>query len=80
MTIGNIERVKRYAYLKNGAMYSVLFLGSIMLLDGFGWHIPPWVSPVATFATIGWFFLLSVRELKKGEAGSEMPPASHSAP
>lgn len=62
MTIGNIERIKKYRYLKNGAMYSILFLGTIMLLDSFGVHIPPWISPLATFATIGYFFLRSTRE------------------
>ena len=70
MTMSNIDRVKRYVYLKNGAMYSVFFLGSIMLLDAFGWHIPPWVSPVTTFAAVGWFFVKSLRELK-----SEAPAA-----
>jgi uncharacterized protein len=65
MTIGNIERVKRYRYLKNGAMYSVLVLGSVMLLHAFGLHVPEWVSPVATFVVIGYFFLLSRRELRR---------------
>src|SRR3989344_1809344 len=32
MTIGNIDRIKKYIYLKNGAMYSILFLGVIMIL------------------------------------------------
>jgi hypothetical protein len=68
LTIGNIERVRRYAYLKNGAMYSVLFLGTIMLLDAFGYHIPSWVSPTATFAAVGYFYWLSVRELKSETA------------
>lgn len=58
-TIGNIERIKHYAYLKNGAMYSILALGSIMLLDSFGFHIPSWVSPVVTFIIITYFFLKS---------------------
>lgn len=62
LTIGNINRVRRYAYLKNGAMYSVFFLGGIMLLEAFHFHIPPWVSPAVTFAVIGFFFLKSVRE------------------
>ena len=62
LTIGNIERIKKYVYLKNGAMYSVLFLGTIMLLDSFGVHIPSYVSPVATFVTIGYFFLKSKKE------------------
>jgi uncharacterized protein len=61
MTIGNIERIKKYLFLKNGAMYSILFLGGIMVADGFGLHIPPWVSPVVTFAIIGYFFLKSKR-------------------
>jgi hypothetical protein len=52
--------VKRYAYLKNGAMYSVFVLGVIMLLHAFHFHIPEWVSPVATFAVIGYFFLKSI--------------------
>lgn len=59
ITIGNITRIKRYLYLKNGAMYSILFLGVIMILDSFGFHIPSWVSPVTTFGVIGYFFLKS---------------------
>lgn len=64
LTIGNIDRVKKYIYLKNGAMYSVLFLGVIMLLDAFGVHVPQWVSPVATFSAIGYFFWRSKLALK----------------
>jgi hypothetical protein len=63
LTIGNIERVKKYTYLKNGAMYSVLFLGVIMLTDAFGVHIPAWVSPVITIGVIAFFLLKSHREL-----------------
>ena len=64
ITVGNIERVKKYIFLKNGAMYSVLVLGGIMLLDSFGMHIPPWVSPLSTFVVIGWFLFKSKRHLK----------------
>jgi hypothetical protein len=64
LTVGNIDRIKKYVFLKNGAMYSILFLGMIMILDSFGFHIPSWVSPVTTFAIIGYFFFLSKRELK----------------
>ena len=46
LTICNIDRIKRYKYLKNGAMYSILFLGGIMILDSFGFHIPHWLSPL----------------------------------
>ena len=45
-------------------MYSILFLGGIMLLDGFGFHIPHWLSPVITFGTVGYFFYKSQIELK----------------
>jgi hypothetical protein len=56
LTVSNIDRIKKYKYLKNGAMYSILFLGLIMVLDGFGFHIPAWVSPIITFGTVGYFF------------------------
>ncbi len=59
MTISNIEKVKKYVYLKNGAMYSILFLGTIMILDSFGAHIPHWLSPILTFITVGYFYLKS---------------------
>ena len=68
MTMRNIEAVKKYHYLKNGAMYSILVLGAIMLLDSFGMHIPAWLSPLATFAIIGYFFYRSVCVLKNGQA------------
>lgn len=61
LTISNIERVKKYVYLKNGAMYSILFLGSIMVIDSLGGHIPHWISPIITFVVIGYFFLKSKR-------------------
>jgi len=64
LTIKNIERVKKYKYLKNGAMYSIFFLGSIMLLEAFGYNINPIVSPAITFIAIGYFFLKSKRELE----------------
>lgn len=59
LTIGNIDRIKKYVYLKNGAMYSILFLGIIMLADSFDFHIPNWVSPIITFSIVGFFFLKS---------------------
>ncbi len=64
LTISNIDRIKQYKFLKNGAMYSILFLGIIMILDAFGYHIPPYVSPIITFGTVGYFFFKSRAELK----------------
>lgn len=67
ITIGNIERIKRYRYLKNGAMYSILVLGAIMITDGFGLQVPEWVSPAVTFLVVGFFFLRSVAGARKPE-------------
>lgn len=64
LTISNIDRIKRYLYLKNGAMYSIFFLGCIMILDSFGFHIPPYISPIITFGAVGYFFFLSHKSLK----------------
>jgi hypothetical protein len=61
LTVGNIERIRRFVFLKNGAMYSILFLGTIMLLDSFAFHIPPWLSPVITFGVVGYFFYKSIQ-------------------
>ena len=71
LTLGNIERIKKYIYLKNGAMYSILFLGAIMLLDAFGFHIPSWVSPVITFGVIGFFFIKSTRAIPAPDKTAE---------
>ncbi len=60
-TLHNIDRIKKYAFIKNGAMYSILALGGIMVADAFGMHIPHWVSPVTTFAIVGYFFFKSVK-------------------
>lgn len=35
LTLHNIERVKKYIYLKNGAMYSIGILGTVMMLHSF---------------------------------------------
>lgn len=63
-TVHNIERIKKYVFIKNGAMYSILLLGIIMLMDAFGFHIPPWVSPATTFAVVGYFFIKSKALIK----------------
>lgn len=68
LTVSNIDRIKRYRFLKNGAMYSIFFLGIIMVTDAFGYHIPPYVSPLITFGTVGYFFFVSRAELNKEEA------------
>ncbi len=61
LTIGNIERVQRLKYLKNGAMYSVFVLGTIMILNSFGAHVPEWASGIATIGIIAYFYFKSVK-------------------
>ncbi len=63
LTVSNIDTIKKYAYLKNGAMYSVFVLGIIMFLDAFGIEIPAYISPLVTIIIIGFFFLKSKKLL-----------------
>jgi len=71
MTMKNIATIKKYIFLKNGAMYSILFLGMIMILDAFNFHIPAWLSPVITFGVVGFFLVKSIKHLKRnGGAGA----------
>lgn len=63
LTVRNIKTIKKYRYLKNGAMYSILVLGVIMLFNGFGAKIPEVLSPIATFAIVAYFFIKSKKEL-----------------
>jgi hypothetical protein len=67
ITVGNIDRIKKYKYLKNGAMYSIFCLGIIMVIDSFGLEIPNWVSPIITFAVVGFFFAKSTLELRNNK-------------
>ena len=62
LTIRNVDNIRKYQYLKNGAMYSIFCLGIIMILDSFGVAVPFWVSPIITFAVVGFFFVKSARE------------------
>jgi hypothetical protein len=64
VTVGNIERIRKLRYLKNGAMYSIVVLGAVMMCDGFGARIPELFSPIATFLIVGFFLLRSLREAR----------------
>ena len=70
LTVRGVDKIRSYCFLKNGAMYSILVLGTIMLADSFGFHIPTWLSPIATFGIVGYFLYRSVQEQKKGAAGA----------
>jgi len=65
LTIKGIDSISKYAYLKNGAMYSIGLLGTIMTLEAFGYEFPFWIAPVSTLALLGLFMFFSIKELKK---------------
>ena len=73
VTVGNIERVKKYKLLKNGAMYSIFVLGSIMLAESFGLHIPSFITPILTMGILGYFFYRSKKELEKNSQKNPHP-------
>ncbi len=64
LTIKGIDVVTKYAYIKNGAMYSIGILGGIMILESFGRHFPFWLAPLNTFVILGFFLFLSYREIQ----------------
>lgn len=66
LTVSNIERVKRYRYLKHGAMYSVGLLGTVMIAEAFGGHVPSWLTPLATLAIIAYFVWRSLQTAPSG--------------
>jgi uncharacterized protein len=73
LTLRNVDNIKKYRYLKNGAMYSIFFLGIIMILDSFGFHIPSWISPVITFGVVGYFLVKSLEEIPQDQKKNKNP-------
>lgn len=71
MTIRNIDNIRKFMYLKNGAMYSIFCLGIIMCAEGFGAHLPIWFAPLLTIIIVAIFLLLSIRRIKKNDFGAQ---------
>lgn len=69
ITIRGVDKIKNYLFLKNGAMYSIMVLGVVMIIDGFGLHIPEWLSPVATISIVSFFFIKSKVYMKNNPIG-----------
>jgi hypothetical protein len=67
LTIRGIDFITRFEFLKNGAMYAIGVLGSIMVLESFGMEFPFWFSPVAMMGLLGLFLFLSVKYNKNQE-------------
>lgn len=68
VTIRGVDLVSKFAYLKNGAMYSIGMLGALMIAESFGHHFPFWVAPMNTLVLLFVFLGLSVRELRMAKA------------
>lgn len=63
-TVKGINIISKFAYLKNGAMYSIGMLGGLMVLESFGKEFPFWIAPLNTFVLLILFLGLSIREIK----------------
>ena len=68
-TIKGIDVIAKYAYLKNGAMYSIGMLGALMIAEAFGQHYPFWLAPLNTVIMLVLFLYLSIREIKLYDKG-----------
>ncbi len=64
MTVKGVDVIAKFAYLKNGAMYSIGLLGGVMILESFGREFPFWLAPLNTVLLLVIFLWLSIRELK----------------
>jgi len=67
MTVKGIDRISKYAFLKNGAMYAVGVLGSVMILEAFGQHFPFWFIPLCSLSVLAFFMVLSIKDIKKAQ-------------
>ncbi len=66
-TVRGINLISKFAYLKNGAMYSIGMLGGLMILESFGKEYPFWIAPVNTIVMLLFFLALSYREIKDAQ-------------
>jgi len=66
-TVRGIDIITKFAYLKNGAMYSVGSLGILMILESFGKSYPFWLAPLNTLILLAIFFGLSLREIEEAK-------------
>lgn len=63
-TVKGINLISKFAYLKNGAMYSIGALGGFMIFESFGNIFPFWVAPLNTFIILSVFLYLSYLEIE----------------
>src|SRR3989344_3304540 len=63
-TVKGIDLISKFAYLQNGAMYSIGMLGGLMVLESLGSHFPFWLAPLNTTLLLLVFMYLSFREIQ----------------
>ena len=68
LTVKGTNIISKFAYLKNGAMYSIGLLGGIMVLEAFGKNFPFWLAPLNTVILLAIFLGLSLKELREVKA------------
>ncbi|PIT93673.1 hypothetical protein COU00_03115 [Candidatus Falkowbacteria bacterium CG10_big_fil_rev_8_21_14_0_10_43_11] len=66
-TIHGGNLITKFAYLKNGAMYSIGVLGGVMIIESFGGEFPFWLAPLNTLLLLVFFLYLSFVEIKKSQ-------------
>jgi hypothetical protein len=64
-TIKGMNFISKFAYLKNGAMYSIGMLGALMVTESFGHEYPFWVAPLNTGLLLAVFLFLSIKAQKQ---------------
>jgi len=64
VTVRGMNVISKFAYLKNGAMYSIGMLGALMVAESFGQEFPFWVAPLNTLVLLVVFLGLSYREIQ----------------
>lgn len=73
LTVRGLNVISKFAYLKNGAMYTIGLLGLLMVLESFGKEFPVWAAPVNTFIVLGFFLYLSYREMRTVKSQTVAP-------
>jgi hypothetical protein len=68
VTVRGTKFITKFAYLKNGAMYSIGILGYMMVLESFGHEYPFWLAPLNTLIVLFIFVYLSYVEIKEEKA------------
>src|SRR3989338_7391772 len=63
-TVHGINFIEKFAYIKNGAMYSIGMLGGLMVLESFGKEFPFWLAPLNTTLLLVVFLYLSIKQIK----------------